>query len=38
VTFTFELQRLELLMRPFERLIRFAVQDGAERLVRTSRA
>lgn len=31
VAFTFELPRLELYMRPFERLIRAAVQDGAER-------
>jgi hypothetical protein len=34
VVFTFELLRLELYMRPFEKLIRFAVQDGAERTVR----
>lgn len=34
VTFTFELPRLELFMRPFEKLIRIAVQDGAERTVR----
>jgi hypothetical protein len=31
VAFTFELPRLELYMRPFERLIRAAVQDGARR-------
>lgn len=34
VTFTFELLSLELHMRPFEKLIRIAVQDGAERTVR----
>ena len=32
--FIFELKRLELCMRPFEKLIRTAVQDGAERVVR----
>lgn len=31
--FTFELQRLEMYMRPFERLIRRAVQDGSENAV-----
>lgn len=35
LTFTFELRRLDLIMRPFERLIRYAVQDGARRNVRT---
>lgn len=34
LTFIFELTRLEFHMRPFEKLIRFAVQDGAERVVR----
>jgi hypothetical protein len=34
VVFTFELLRLELYMRPFEKLIRIAIQDGAERTVR----
>lgn len=31
--FTFELKRLELYMRPFERLIRRAVQEGSEEAV-----
>ena len=34
VTFTFELPKLELFMRPFEKLIRVVIQDGAERTVR----
>jgi len=34
LTFMFELRRLEFYMRPFEKLIRAAVQDGAERVVR----
>ncbi|MEA3639068.1 MAG: SRPBCC family protein [Lamprobacter sp.] len=34
LTFTFELRRLDLMMRPFEKLIRRAVQDGARRTVR----
>jgi hypothetical protein len=34
LTFAFELTRLEFFMRPFEKLIRVAVQDGAERVVR----
>jgi hypothetical protein len=34
LTFTFELRRLDLMMRPFEKLIRSAVQDGAHRTVR----
>jgi hypothetical protein len=34
LTFTFELRRLELMMRPFEKLIRLTVQDGAQRTVR----
>ncbi|NEX19596.1 polyketide cyclase [Thiorhodococcus mannitoliphagus] len=32
--FYFELKRLDLYMRPFEKLIRVAIQDGAERVVR----
>ncbi len=38
LTFTFELTRLDFFARPFERLIRGAVQDGAERVVRTIKA
>ncbi|ESQ14035.1 MAG TPA: polyketide cyclase [Chromatiaceae bacterium] len=34
LSFTFELRRLDLMMRPFEKLIRVAVQEGAERTVR----
>jgi hypothetical protein len=34
LTFTFELEKLELHMRPFEKLIRIALQDGAKRTVR----
>jgi len=34
LTFSFELTRLEFFMRPFEKLIRVTVQDGAERVVR----
>ena len=34
LVFSFDLNRLELYMRPFEKLIRVAVQDGAERVVR----
>ena len=34
LTFTFELERLEPRMRPFEKLIRIALQDGAKRTVR----
>jgi carbon monoxide dehydrogenase subunit G len=34
LTFVFELRRIDLMMRPFEKLIRVAVQDGAERTVR----
>ncbi len=33
--FGFELRRLELFMRPFEKLIRIAIQDGAGRVVRS---
>lgn len=32
--FIFELSRLNLALRPFEKLIRVAAQDGAERVVR----
>ncbi len=34
LTFTFELEKLEPRMRPFEKLVRIAVQDGAKRTVR----
>tara|TARA_B100000686_G_scaffold330800_1_gene393542 strand:+ start:4214 stop:4687 length:474 start_codon:yes stop_codon:yes gene_type:complete len=34
ISFTFELLSLELFMRPFEKLIRAAVQDGTEKTVR----
>ncbi len=34
LTFTFELSRLEFFMRPFEKLIRIAMAEGAERVVR----
>lgn len=34
LTFSFELARLNFALRPFEKLIRFAVQDGTERVVR----
>jgi hypothetical protein len=34
LTFGFQLTRMELYMRPFEKLIRSAVQDGATRVVR----
>ena len=34
LAFTFELSRLELFMRPFEKLIRIAMAEGAERVVR----
>lgn len=34
LTFTFELRRLDLMMRPFEKLIRRAIQDGARRTVK----
>jgi uncharacterized protein YndB with AHSA1/START domain len=33
LTFLFELRRMELYMRPFEKLIRVALQEGAERVV-----
>ncbi|MCU0835928.1 MAG: SRPBCC family protein [Chromatiaceae bacterium] len=38
LTFAFELRRLELYMRPFEKLIRMAAQDGAARVVRNIKA
>jgi uncharacterized protein YndB with AHSA1/START domain len=34
LTFIFELGQLNLALRPFEKLIRIAAQDGAERVVR----
>lgn len=34
VMFTFELPKLEMFMRPFEKLIRVVAQDGAERTLR----
>lgn len=34
VSFTFEFQELEVFLRPFEKLIRIAVQDGADRTVK----
>jgi hypothetical protein len=34
LSFAFELRQLDLYMRPFEKLIRAAVQEGAERVVR----
>jgi hypothetical protein len=34
LSFTFELLELQMFMRPFEKLIRVVVQDGAERTVR----
>jgi hypothetical protein len=34
VAFIFELPHLELYVRPFEKLIRVAVQDGAERTIK----
>ncbi len=33
LTFSFELSRLDLFMRPFEKLIRLAIQEGAEQVV-----
>lgn len=38
LTFAFELRRLELYMRPFEKLIGRAAQDGAVRVVRNMKA
>lgn len=34
VTFTFEIPQVEPFMRPFEKLIRVAIQDGANRTVK----
>ncbi|MDX1608843.1 MAG: SRPBCC family protein [Halofilum sp. (in: g-proteobacteria)] len=34
IHFEFELKRVEFFMRPFEKLIRLAIKDGAERTVR----
>jgi hypothetical protein len=34
LTFTFELLEIQMFMRPFEKLIRVVVQDGADRTVR----
>ncbi|ALQ49866.1 polyketide cyclase [Nitrosomonas ureae] len=34
ITFTFELLSLDLHVRPFEKLVRIAVQDGTERTVK----
>lgn len=34
LVFTFEIPRLDLMLKPFEKLIRIAVQDGASRTVR----
>lgn len=34
ITFTFELLSLDMFMRPFEKLIRIAVQEGTEKTVR----
>ena len=34
LTFTFELHQIEPRMRPFEKLIRIALQDGAKRTVK----
>jgi hypothetical protein len=34
LSFTFELLELQMFMRPFEKLIRIVVRDGAERTVR----
>ena len=33
LTFRFELLKLEIFMRPFEKLIRYAIEDGAENTV-----
>lgn len=38
LTFTFELSQLELHMRPFQKVIRFAIQEGAEGVVRNLKA
>lgn len=33
ITFTFELKELDFFMRPFEKLVRSAIQDGAQQTV-----
>ncbi|MEI8236062.1 MAG: hypothetical protein WCG11_02690, partial [Methylococcaceae bacterium] len=33
LTFRFELLELEMFMRPFQKLIRYAIEDGAESTV-----
>ena len=33
ITFTFELLKLEMYMKPFEKLVRMAIQDGTEKTV-----
>jgi hypothetical protein len=38
LNFVFTLQRLEFYMRPFEKLIRVAIQEGADRTVRNIKA
>jgi hypothetical protein len=35
--FSFELRRIELYMRPFEKLIRATIEDGAQRVVHNIR-
>lgn len=37
ITFTFQLLSIDLYMRPFDKLIKIAIQDGAERTVRNLR-
>ncbi len=37
LTFSFELLELEIFMRPFEKLIRYAIEDGAENTVKNIR-
>jgi hypothetical protein len=34
LVFTFELTEIQMVMRPFEKLIRVVIQEGAERTVR----
>jgi hypothetical protein len=34
LVFTFELTEIQMVMRPFEKLIRVVIQDGADRTVR----
>jgi hypothetical protein len=38
LSFSFELARLSFALRPFEKLIRLAVQDGTEKVVRNLKA